>query len=238
MCKSATVDPVPGDGLREASAFDVSRETSDAALSRDSLARQVSSDTLRRLDRYVALLLHWNRTVNLVSRGDEGALWSRHICDTAQLGALIPGGVGEAVDLGSGAGLPGLVLAVLTGVRFTLVEADRRKAAFLREAARITHAPVDVLAARVEHARVAPAKLVTARAFAPLPKLLSCAAPLLRPGGVCLFPKGENVESELTAARRQWHMKVERIPSRTAPGAVILMISEIQCAGAPERGAG
>ena len=131
----------------------------------------------------------------------------------------------RAIDLGSGAGFPGLILALATGTPFDLIEADQRKAAFLREAARVTGAPVRVHATRIESAGLAPAPLVTARAVAPLSKLLALAAPLLAPGGQCLFLKGASVQSELTHAAAQWHMHVERIPSRTAPDACILRIS-------------
>lgn len=183
------------------------------------------------LQAYVALLLKWNRSVNLVSRADEGAIWSRHIEDSRQLATLIPPGVDRAIDLGSGAGFPGLVLAIETGIAFELVEADQRKAAFLREAVRVTGAPARVHAARIEQARLTPAPLVTARALASLPDLLDLAVPLLTPDGICLFPKGTNVSSELTAASARWHMRVETTPSRTGAGGVILRISEISRVG-------
>ncbi len=131
----------------------------------------------------------------------------------------------RAIDLGSGAGFPGLILALATGVPFDLIEADQRKATFLTEAARVTGAPVHVHATRIESAGLAPAPLVTARAVAPLSKLLALATPLLAPGGQCLFLKGANVQSELTHAASQWHMHVERVLSRTAPDACILRIS-------------
>jgi 16S rRNA (guanine527-N7)-methyltransferase len=210
-------------------------------VSRETLARagvDVSRETLERLNCFSDLLLRWNRTVNLIAHADERDLWARHIADSAQLAAFIRPGTTHAIDLGSGAGFPGLVLALTTGIRFDLIEADRRKAAFLREAARATHAAVRVHTIRAEQALMEPAPLVTARAVAPLAKLLGLAAPLLRPDGLALFPKGATVENELTEARREWHMQVERVPSRTAPGATILMISEIHRAGAPERGAG
>ncbi len=180
------------------------------------------------LDGFAALLLRWNRTVNLIARCDEPHLWKRHIDDALQLARLLPPQIGRAVDLGSGAGFPGLVLALATGISFDLVEADQRKAAFLREAARLTRAPVRVHAARIEAITLAPASLVTARALARLPKLLGLTAPKLAPDGVAIFPKGVTSDFELTAARREWHMKVERFPSRTAPGAVIFKISELR----------
>jgi 16S rRNA (guanine527-N7)-methyltransferase len=119
------------------------------------------------------------------------------------------------------------VLAIATGIQFDLVEADQRKAAFLREAVRATGAPATVHAARVETISIRPAPLVTARAVAPLPILLSWATRLLAPGGVCLFPKGRTAATELTAAAGQWHMHVERFASPTDPQATILRLSEI-----------
>jgi 16S rRNA (guanine527-N7)-methyltransferase len=179
---------------------------------------------------FIALLLRWNRRINLISRADETFVRERHIDDSAQLAALIPPGTERAIDLGSGAGFPGLILAAMTGIPFDLIEADQRKAAFLMEAGRLLAAPVRVHAVRVEAARLLPAGVVTARALAPLPRLLALAAPLLAPGGICLFPKGAEVESELTLAAAQWHMRVDRIPSRTDPRAAILRITELQSA--------
>ena len=178
--------------------------------------------------RFEDLLRRWNRTINLISRADESVIGERHIADSLQLVPLLPPGTDRGIDLGSGAGFPGLMLAAATGIPFDLIEADRRKAAFLREAARLLGAPARVHAVRIEEARLPPSPVVTARALAPLPDLLPLAAPLLAAGGTCLFLKGAGVETELTAAGRQWHMKVERIPSCTAPGAVILRITELK----------
>jgi 16S rRNA (guanine527-N7)-methyltransferase len=133
----------------------------------------------------------------------------------------------RAIDLGSGGGFPGLVLALATGVPFDLVEADKRKAAFLREAARVTAAAVRIHPVRIEDARLPAAPLITARAVAPLPKLLALAAPLLAPGGTCLFLKGATAEDELTHTATQWHMQVAITHSRTAPSASILRITEL-----------
>jgi 16S rRNA (guanine527-N7)-methyltransferase len=188
---------------------DVSRETSDA------------------LELYLDLLARWNPTVNLVSPGDVPHLWDRHIADSLQLAPLTEPLPERAIDLGSGAGFPGLILAIATGISFDLIEADQRKAAFLREAIRITRAPAQVHATRIEAAPLAPAPLVTARALAPLPKLLALAAPLLAPNGTCLFLKGANVRTELTDVAAGWHMRAENIPSRTSPGACILRITDL-----------
>ncbi len=173
------------------------------------------------------MLLRWNASVNLVSAGDEAVLRQRHIDDCLQLAPLMVPAAPRAIDLGSGAGFPGLVLAIATDVPFDLIESDQRKAAFLREAARATGAPVTVHATRIEKTALPPAGIVTARALARLSRLLDLAAPMVAPGGICLFMKGASVEAELTDSARQWHMQVERIPSRTDPSAKILRISEI-----------
>jgi 16S rRNA (guanine527-N7)-methyltransferase len=209
----------------------VSRETVHRQAS--ALLGEVSCETLDRLDAFVALLLQWNRAVNLISRRGEGAVWHRHILDSLQLAPLIRPEHRRAIDLGSGAGFPGLVLALATGIPFDLVEADQRKAAFLREAVRVTGAPAAIHAIRAEAADVPPASLVTARALAPLPALLPIAGRFLTPSGEGLFPKGAEADAELTAASRSWHMLVERLPSRTSRSALILRICEIRRAGFP-----
>ena len=197
------------------------------------MPNDISRETSEALDRFAALLLRWNRTVNLIARKDEQRLWERHIADSLQLATLMRPAPGRAIDLGSGAGFPGLVLAIATGVPFDLIEADQRKAAFLREAARVTGARAQVHATRIETAQIVPAPLITARALAPLPRLLDLAAPLLATGGICLFLKGANVQAELTEAASQWHMQVEILPSQTAPEACILRISDLSRVAPP-----
>ncbi len=197
------------------------------SVSRETLRQSVSRETLDRLDAFAALLLGWNKRINLVSRADEPVIWSRHIADSLQLASLIPTDICSAADLGSGAGFPGLVLAIATSIPFHLVEADQRKASFLREVARVTQAPVTVCASRIEAVSIRPVPLVTARALAPLATLLSFAAPLLQAGGVCLFPKGGSVQREIVAASAAWTMRIEQHISRTDPSGVILRISEV-----------
>ncbi len=189
------------------------------------LSTNVSRETRERLIAYVAILLRWNQTINLVSRNDEANIWERHIEDSLALVPHLPVNLSHAVDLGSGGGLPGIVLAIATGVRFHLVESDQRKSAFLREAIRLTNANATVHAERAEKIKLPLTPLITARALAPLPKLLSWATPLLLPMGICLFPKGRNVAEELTLASTQWHMKVQIIDSFGT--STILRISEI-----------
>lgn len=187
----------------------------------------VSRETADKLDKLAELILAWNRTINLISKNDEQHIVDRHIADSLALLPYLPSGFIRAIDLGSGAGFPGLVLAIATGSPFDLIEADQRKAAFLREAARLTQAPVRIHAIRIEASTITPAPLVTARALAPLKTLLAWATPLLAPGGFALFPKGRNAEQELTDARTQWHMHVEQWPNPLDPSARILRLSEI-----------
>ena len=188
----------------------------------------IDPGTTERLRAFAALLLRWNAAINLVGRGDADVLWSRHVVDSLRLLPLVPAETPFATDLGSGAGFPGLVLAVATGIPFALVESDRRKAAFLREAARVTAAPVSVHAVRIEAASLAPAPLVTARALAPLPRLLELARPLVAPGGVCLFPKGAAAAAEIAEARRQgWTFALAAHEDPESPDSAVLRLSDI-----------
>lgn len=189
-----------------------------------------------RLRQLAALVARWSEKINLVSRNDIPHLWERHIQDSLGIMPYIPPGTEAAIDLGSGAGFPGLVLAIATGIKFTLIESDARKAAFLMEAARETGAPAKIINARIESAKAVPAPLITARALAPLDKLLGLARPFLAPGGVCLFPKGRTVEEEIIQAKRLWHMEVERCKNATSADAAsadacILKVSQIYHAG-------
>lgn len=203
---------------------------SDAA--RSAVAASVSRETLARLDAYVALLERWQNVKNLVGPDTLADVWSRHVADSTQLAEHAPL-QGLWVDLGSGAGFPGLVLAILAAetatARVVLIESNARKAAFLREVTRVTGAPAEVHVARVE--LVVPtlpgAAVVTARALAPLATLLDWANPLLTTGTIGLFPKGRDAEAELTAARRRWRFDADLLPSRTAPDARIVRVTSL-----------
>lgn len=184
--------------------------------------------TTDRLRLFAELLLRWNGKLNLVASRDAGMLWDRHILDSLQLGSLIPAGTQRAIDLGTGAGFPGLILAIATGIPFDLIEADRRKAAFLRTAIRETAAPAVVHAERIEDATLPPASVITARALAPLTRLLPLAVRLLSPGGLCLLLKGGKTQEELRAVEADWSMTVRRIPSATHDDGVILHITDLQ----------
>jgi 16S rRNA (guanine527-N7)-methyltransferase len=201
----------------------------------------VSRETADRLERFVALLLDWQQRMNLIASSTEPIIWTRHIADSLQLLALAPQARIWA-DLGSGAGFPGLVIAcALTGTpgaRVHLVESSTKKAAFLREAVRTIEAPADVHALRIsDFVARAPAaiEVVTARALAPLAGLLDAAYPLLKTGALGLFPKGQDVDAELTEAARCWSIKAAVVPSRTDPAGRIVCVNAIQPSLQPER---
>lgn len=189
----------------------------------------VSRETLDRLCIYVDLLKSWNRRINLVGRNTIGDVWRRHILDSAQLYPLIPPQSRSLVDLGSGAGLPGLVLSIFGVANCHLIDSDGRKAAFLREAIRLTNADATVHFARLDRAKAPPADVVTARALAPLSELVKISQHFLKPGGVCLFLKGRNVEEELTELAKQWKIPIERRPSLSDPLGSIIRLEAIAC---------
>jgi 16S rRNA (guanine527-N7)-methyltransferase len=193
-------------------------------------ARSVGIDdaTVARLAVHLDLLARWQRRINLVGADTLADPWRRHVLDSAQLAPLLPAGTRSVADLGSGAGFPGLVLAILAAVPIHLVDSDSRKAAFLGEAARLTATPATVHNARLEHLAGLNADIVTARACAPLPRLLALARPHLAPGGCCLFLKGRSVEAELTAARQTWIIRAETLPSVSDAGGRIVRIMEFR----------
>ncbi|MBB4264515.1 16S rRNA (guanine(527)-N(7))-methyltransferase RsmG [Roseospira visakhapatnamensis] len=196
----------------------------------------IPDDTVRRLETLLDLLARWTRRINLVAPStltgpDRG--WARHVLDSAQLHPLMPGTARRLVDLGSGAGFPGLVLAILGAPDAHLVESDRRKAAFLREAARATHTAVTLHAARLESVAPLAGDVVTARALAPLPDLLPLVLRHRAPDGLALLPKGRDVETELTACRDQWIMRLSSQPARGDPAGRILVIREIHRVATP-----
>ena len=186
----------------------------------------VSRETQERLRVYVNLLSRWNQTVNLVSQRDVPNLWARHIGDSLTLATLISEGTVHGIDLGSGAGFPGLVISIVTGIRFTLVESDHRKAAFLLEAARLTKANAEIVCDRIEALTPTRYPLVVARGLAPLRVLLAYANVLLTPNGIGLFPKGTKARAELLDAQREWLFRVEQYPG-TQQNACILRVSDI-----------
>ncbi len=187
----------------------------------------VSRETLARLEAYAQLLTRWSARINLVGRDTIPDLWRRHMLDSAQLRRLVPNDAQSLVDLGSGAGFPGLVLAILGVSGVELVEADSRKAAFLREAARVTETKVAIRPCRIAAVPTHRADVVTARALAPLDRLLELACPFLGPGTVCLFPKGERAAEELTLARKRWTMSMALHNSIADPRGVVLRLHQV-----------
>ncbi len=194
------------------------------------LGVDVPRETLAWLEIYAALLVKWQARINLVGPATLPDLWRRHFLDSAQLLPLLPRPGGTLVDLGSGAGFPGLVLALMTGWKVHLIDSDQRKCAFLRQVALETAilGRVTIHAARFDAVAPFPADVVTARACAPLDALLGHALPFLGESGRCLFLKGEKVEEELTAAEANWNMQVARRPSLSDPAGAILIIDRLQ----------
>lgn len=191
----------------------------------------VSRETADRLEAYLGLLRRWQARINLVSESSLADAWRRHVLDSAQLVPLIDRPNGRLYDIGSGAGFPGLVLAIMGFTDVHLVESDQRKSAFLREAARITGAKIEIHTIRVEKLSPRDGDFITARGCAALPELLDLASPLLKASGVCFFLKGHNVEAELTAARKAWTMQIQRFPSKSDPTGVILRLEDIHRVG-------
>ena len=194
----------------------------------------VSRETAARLDRFVELLLKWQARTHLIAPSTEATVWTRHIADSLQLLDLAP----EAkiwVDLGTGGGFPGVVLACALhgseGRLVHLIESSTKKAAFLREAVAATESPAVVHAVRMENfveTFAGKADIVTARAVSPLSSLLGQCWPLLRRGTLGLFPKGQDVEAELTEASKCWKMEADLVPSRTDPRARIVMVRALE----------
>lgn len=194
----------------------------------------VPRETLAGLERYVEELRRWQRIKNLIGPGTLDQIWDRHIADSLQLLDLAPPGAVTWVDLGSGAGLPGLPLAIAgrhrPGFHVHLVESNGRKCAFLRHAARTCEAPVTVHEGRIEAvlpSLVGRVDVVTARALAPLADLLAWTAPVLKSGITGLFPKGREAEAELTEARKSWTFEAELVPSRTDAAARIVRVTAV-----------
>ena len=200
----------------------------------EAFRRDVSRETRARLEIYESLLRRWQERVNLVSEASLARLWTRHFLDSAQLGPMLACAPDtHIVDVGSGAGFPGMVLAILDRRRrISLVEANARRCAFLREVAQATDSAVSVIEGRLEapalRAQLAPAGRIVARACAPLRDLLDLVFPILDSRTSCIFPKGRRYHAELEAARRRWTFRVEMLPSVTDAEARILRISDVE----------
>ncbi len=194
------------------------------------LGINVSRETLQRLATYAALLEKWQAKINLVGPATLPDLWRRHFLDSAQLLPLLPAANGTLADLGSGAGFPGLVLAIMTDWTVHLLDSDQRKCAFLRQVAvdcgivdRVTIHPK-----RIEQVTGLAADVVTARACAPLAALLDLAAPFIGEKGTGLLLKGAQAEEELTQAQRHWTMRLDRRESISDPAGVLLIVTHLK----------
>jgi 16S rRNA (guanine527-N7)-methyltransferase len=199
-------------------------------------AFSVSRETLDRLKIYESLLLKWQKTINLVAPSTLTQIWQRHFADSAQLVALAPSEARIWADLGSGAGFPGLVVAILLApdrsTRVALVESDSRKAAFLREVARAVTVTVDIFPTRIELAptrfNLPEVDVISARALAPLDRLLELTAPLMNPATTALFMKGRDVSKEVELAEKQWKFDITLTPSQTDAEASIVALTKLQ----------
>lgn len=193
----------------------------------------VSRETHKRLQALTELVRVWTKTINLISRSTVDDIWNRHICDSAQ---IFPGNLDATthwLDLGSGGGFPGLVCATVAaekapGVAFTLVESDKRKATFLRTAARELGLSVTVRADRIEQMPAQNASVISARALAPLADLLSLAHPHLNPAGQAIFLKGASASAEISSARADWDFALTTRPSITDPNGQILILESLR----------
>ena len=216
MSAAAPLDPVASDGTYGPENF-----ISDT---------NVSRETLGRLQVYADLLAERQKMQNLVSRNSLDDLWRRHMFDSAQLADMLPGGAEALVDIGSGAGFPGMVLGIVTGIPVTLVESNSRKAQFLRDVVAQIGASVTVINARIGDAGgesvQKPVDIMMARALAPLSNL--CEMADLLAARTCLFMKGARWQEELTEARKRWKIDVENIESRTSPDSRILRITGLK----------
>lgn len=193
----------------------------------------VSRETFDRLDHVEVLLRKWNPKINLVSRNSLGDVQTRHILDSAQLFALAETGTQSWVDLGSGGGFPGLVIAILAqelapDMAVTLIESDQRKCTFLRTVVRETGLVAKIITDRIESVASQNADVVSARALADLTALLDFGKRHMKPNGICLFPKGASWQKELEQARATWSFDHEAIPSETDENSVILKVKDIR----------
>lgn len=193
----------------------------------------VSRETMADLEAFVALTLKWNPRINLIGNSTVPSIWSRHIADSLQLLHSVQMPPKSWIDIGSGGGYPGMIIAIALkyvspACKVTLIDSDKRKTIFLKTVNRELSLNVDVICDRIQNVVTPPSNIVSARALAPLTELLKLAHPLLTKTGQCLFQKGSDVDSELTTAAQSWNMTVERIPSVTDSNGVILKIGELE----------
>jgi 16S rRNA (guanine527-N7)-methyltransferase len=191
----------------------------------------VSRESWTRMEQFVDLLLRWQQRINLISPASIPHIWERHVVDSLQLLPLLPPNTRVVADLGSGSGFPALPLAIASGLMFHLYESNNKKAAFLREAMRVTGCKGEIHAERLigktSISGMPKADVVTARALAPLAELINLAQPFLKNGAQALFLKGQDVEEELTKAEKYWKIQYTKHASLTDSRAIILVVQEV-----------
>lgn len=190
-------------------------------------ATSVSRETMERFQIYVDLLTDWSGRMNLVARSTLEDVWHRHMLDSAQIFPLISKDSKTLVDLGSGAGFPGLVMAIMGVPDVHLIESTGKKTSFLRAVAEETGVSVQIHNDRIEALKPIKADVITARALAPLDKLLSYAQRFSGPHTQHIYLKGQHVADELTKAHKMWNMKVDQLPSSTDPRGSVLSVCEV-----------
>lgn len=193
----------------------------------------VSRETLDLLNRYVELIIKWNPKINLVAKSTIDDIWSRHIEDSLQVYFQADAKCQKWLDIGSGGGLPGIVIAILAktqdaGFKVELMESDQRKSVFLRTVIRELELPATVVTSRIEAAEPSVADILSARALADLSVLLAFSERHLRSGGYCMFAKGKNWQNELKKAQESWHFQYEVFTSITDADAVVLKLWEVE----------
>lgn len=188
----------------------------------------VSRETFDRLKQYHSLLIKWQSHINLISPNTIPDIWSRHILDCCQLYSLIEHKDDVVVDMGSGAGLPGLILAILGCSQMHLIESDLRKTQFLKEASRELGLSTTIHHGRIESVRIDSVRTITARALKPLPQLLAWAHPLTAANTICLFPKGKNYATEMEDARKSWHFESLIQPNTVDNSGIVLIVKQIK----------
>jgi len=191
-------------------------------------ALNVSRETLDKLSIYADLLVKWQKKINLVSNKTIDDLWTRHFLDSAQVYSYLPQETKTLVDIGCGAGFPGMVLAIMGVPDVHLVDSDSRKMAFVREVARATQTPVTIHNCRIEKMPETEfADVVTSRALASLDQLLGFAAPLRKEGGRCIFLKGRKASEEITEAQAKWAFEYQSQVSLSDPEGQLLIIERM-----------
>lgn len=202
----------------------------------------ITPETLELYKRWHELLTRWNSRINLVASGTLNDFWLRHALDSHQTYPCLPTGTKSVIDLGAGAGLPGIAMAIMMrdtqNARVTLVESNGKKCNFLRTVIRELSLPANVVQHRAENLTPEPYDVVTARAFAPLPRLLSYTQPFWHGGTLGIFPKGESWETEINNAAAEWEFKYEARPSQTDDQARILIVKGLRPKAKGDRGGG